>query len=153
MPRRRSYPNVGELRRTAVSITADLRAILPMYARLVELAGTSPRRESVAVRGGGDSDPTGELAMPVRVDESLEPEEQKALGLTENERRRRHARRIGRDLDRLARDVAQIRGGLEANVGPTPGFRQPTKARGWISGNELAESLAKQEARLRIGVE
>jgi len=156
VPRRRlgSYPNPRELERAIERAVADLRAIPAMYRRLHDMTGTAPRRESVHVTGGGDHDPTGELAMPVVVDEGLDPEEQKALRQTETERRRAHARRIAADINHVAKVSAQVRDGLSNHVGPTAGFRQPTKARGgWTTQDELAESLANQAARLAAGAE
>lgn len=133
---------------------ADLRAIPPMYARLHDMTGTSPRVEGVHVRGGGAGDPTGELAMPVVVNEGADPEDQRAIRETETERRRKHARRVAGDVERVERIAAMVRDGLSAHVGPTPGFRQPTRARGgWLTQNDLAESLANQERRMSAGIE
>lgn len=157
MPKRRkssSYPNPANLDRAVARAIADLQAIPAMYRRLHDMTGTAPRRESVHVNGGGDHDPTGELAMPVVVDEGLDPEQQKALRETETERRRKHARRVAADVARAGRIAAQVRDSLENHVGPTAGFRQPTRARGgWVSQEELAESLANQQERLAAGVE
>lgn len=92
--------------------------------------------------------------MPVVVDESVDPERQRAIRDTANERLRKYARRVGADVDRIARTAGVIRDGLVNDIGPTPGFRQPRRARGgWVSQDELTESLRNQADRLAAGGE
>lgn len=129
----------GELAAILRALAEDALAIEPMYERLHAMGLEGERLEQVSVSGGDPSDPTGALA-------------------TESElarRRRGYARWVGKETIRAAIVLDRLRQGLERNVGPGPGFRQPQTigSNAVVTLAEYSESLRKQAERLARGVE
>lgn len=132
-------PSPAELERLAVEASLDLRRLVPMYRRLHAMGLEPERRESASVSGGDPSDSTAGLA----VDSDLA------------RRRREYARWVAKEVARAARLVDRVAAGLERNVGPGPGYRQPdgVSSDAVISATEFADARRKQAERLRAGSE
>lgn len=129
----------GELATILRALAEDVEAIEPMYERLHSMGLESERSETVSVSGGDSSDSTGELAVDSDV----------------ARRRREYARWVVKEITRAGRGVDRVRQGLERNVGPGPGYRQPQTlgSNAVVTLVEYAESLRKQAERLARGIE
>jgi hypothetical protein len=103
--------------------------------------GLEPRRgDTVHVSGGGESNTPARLAVDSDYAAS----------------RRDYARWVAGEIEKVSRRVDRVRQGLERNVGPTPGFRQPKdtgNGRTKVTADELTVSLLYQGIRLRRGAE
>ena len=131
---------------TIRDICRDALAIGPMYARLHALGAEPERGESLHTTGSPRLRPDGSETGYV-------PE--MAVESAHAESRRDYARRIVEDLEAAAKVIRRLQQSLERNVGPTPGYRQPTTigSDAIVSITELTFSLERQEQRLRSGVE
>lgn len=121
------------------ALSRDALSIVPMYARLHSLGLEPPRGDSVHVSGGGVSNVPPEVAI----------ESDHAAS------RREYARWVAREVRRAAKILAQVQQGLERNVGPGGGYRQPTTigSDAIVTITELTVSIENQAARLRAGNE
>jgi hypothetical protein len=110
-----------------------------MYARLHSLGLEPPRGDSVHVSGGGVSNVPPEVAIESDHAES----------------RRAYARWVASELARAAKILARVEQGLERNVGPTPGYRQPVSigSDAIVTVTELTFSLERQAERMKAGNE
>jgi len=136
-----SFASPGELELLVRGLSLDALAITPMYRRLHALGLEPPRGDSVRISGGGISNVPPEVAI----------ESDRA------EHYRQYARWVAAEMGRVARKMDRLRQGLEHNVGPTPGYRQPHSitlgSEAYISNVDFQESLANQGERLRQGTE
>jgi hypothetical protein len=117
----------------------DALAIAPMYARLHSLGLEPPRGESVHVSGGGENNTPASLAV----------DSDRARS------RRDYARWVASELARAAKIVARVEQGLERNVGPGVGYRQPRSlgSDALVTVDDFTESLQNQGVRLARGAE
>lgn len=129
----------GELATILRAIAEDVAAIEPMYERLHSMGLESGRSDSVSVSGGSPVDPTGSLAAESEL----------------ARRRRAYARWVVKEMVRAGIAVDRVHQGLERNVGPGPGYRQPQTigSNAVVTLAEYGESLRKQAERLARGTE
>jgi hypothetical protein len=129
----------GELAAILRAIADDVAAIEPMYERLHSMGLEAGRSDSVSVSGGSPVDTTGTLAAESEL----------------ARRRREYARWVVKEIARAGRGVDRVRQGLERNVGPGPGYRQPQSigSNAVVTMVEYAYSLRKQAERLERGTE
>jgi hypothetical protein len=129
----------GELAMILRVIADDMDAVGPMYERLHSMGLESGRSETVAVSGGDASDPTGTIAAESEL----------------ARRRRAYARWVVKEVIQAGIAVDRVRQGLERNVGPGPGYRQPQSigTNAVVTIIEYSESLRKQSERLARGEE
>lgn len=135
-----SLPSPGQLERDIRRLCRDALAIYPMYRRLHAMGLEPQRGETVHVSGGGENDTPAHLAA-----ESVYAAS-----------RRHYARWVASELGAVLRRLDRVRQGLEQNVGPTAGFRQPETAAPGILGlssEDFHMARAKQAERLRAGQE
>lgn len=117
----------------------DALSIVPMYARLHALGLESPRGESVRISGGNISNAPPEIAIESGQAES----------------RRDYARWVVDELERAAKILSTVQQGLEVNVGPGPGYRQPQTlgSDALVTLDDFRSSVQNQQDRLRAGIE
>ena len=140
------YPSTGELARTIMDVRRDAVAILPMYQRLQSLGLEPPRGESVHTGGSPSLRPDGSVTGYVP---ELAIESERA------ESRRAYAEWVGRELAVVAKRLDHVRQGLERNVGPTQGYRQPESlgSDAFVTVDEFAQARENQANRLKRGAE
>lgn len=79
-----------------------------------------------------------------------------AINNGQAEHRRKSARWVDKQMEDVAHTLFIVRQGLEHNVGPSAGYRQPEKIDGseaTVDPDEFRESVRKQGRRLRAGAE
>lgn len=143
---RSRFPSPQEVSKLIAEIRADAELIPVMYARLHSLGLEPPRGENVHAGGSGTTREDGSETGYV-------PE--LAVASDQADKRRDSARWVAKQLHDVAHTLFLVRQGLEAHVGPGPGFRQSQTlgSDAIISLDEFTEALDNQGRRLKAGAE
>lgn len=144
--KREKFPSPEELARVIRELVSDAELVAPMYRRLHALGLDQPRSSDVPHLGSQNLRPDGSATGYV-------PE--LAIESGRAKRARESARWVAKQIQDAAQTMFVVRQGLEAHVGPGPGYRQPQTlgSDAFISLEELGSSLIKQAERLHRGEE
>jgi hypothetical protein len=147
MKRKKGYRSDREMVELILQIRRDAAAILPMYHRLHRL-GEDQARGGEAVRVSGSPNVREDGSVTGYVPET-------ALVDGKAEHHRDSARWVDQQMENVAKTLFIVRQGLEHNVGPAAGYRQPQTlgSDAIVTVDDFHAAVENQAQRLRQGAE